>query len=47
MWESLRISNEKIWVAGDLSAKFRGIIAALISGIYAANNVDVSIGDTI
>ena len=47
MWESLRISNEKMWVAGDLSAKFRGIIAALISGIYAANNVDVSIGDTI
>ena len=47
MWESFRISNEKTWVAGDLSAKFRGIIAALISGIYAANNVDVSIGDTI
>lgn len=37
IWESLSIPNEKIWIAGDLSAKYRGIIAALVSGIYVAN----------
>lgn len=38
-WNSLRINNENIWVVGDLSAKYRGLIAAMVSGIYAANNV--------
>lgn len=38
-WNSLRINNENIWVVGDLSAKYRGLIAAMISGIYAANNI--------
>jgi uncharacterized FAD-dependent dehydrogenase len=36
--ENLNISND-IWVAGDVSGNFRGIIAALISGIYSAKNV--------
>lgn len=39
LWDSLRIRNENIWVVGDLSAKYRGIIAAMVSGIYAANNI--------
>ena len=38
-WESLRINGENIWVVGDLSAKYRGLIAAMVSGIYAANNI--------
>lgn len=38
-WKSLRIDKNNIWIIGDLSAKYRGIISALISGIYAANNV--------
>lgn len=45
IWKSLRVNNENIWIAGDLSAKYRGIIAALISGVYIANNVMHSIGD--
>ena len=38
-WKSLRIVGENIWVIGDLSAKYRGLIAAMVSGIYAANNI--------
>ena len=38
-WNSLRINDENIWVVGDLSAKYRGLIAAMVSGIYAANNI--------
>lgn len=38
-WESLKIKDENIWVVGDLSAKYRGLVAAMISGIYAANNI--------
>ena len=38
-WNSLRVSGENIWIVGDLSAKYRGLIAAMISGIYAANNI--------
>lgn len=29
--------DEGIWIAGDVSGQFRGLIAALISGIYCAN----------
>ena len=36
--ENLNVSND-IWVAGDISGKFRGIMAALISGVYSAKNV--------
>ncbi len=39
IWDTLKISNENIWIVGDLSAKYRGIISALISGIYAAHQV--------
>ena len=35
-WKTLKIDNCPIWVVGDLSAQYRGIIAALLSGIYAA-----------
>lgn len=38
-WNSLRIKNENVWIIGDLSAKYRGLIAAMVSGIYAANNI--------
>lgn len=35
-WKSLKIDNYPIWVIGDLSAQYRGIIAALLSGLYAS-----------
>lgn len=35
-WETLKVDNFPIWIVGDLSAEYRGIIASLISGIYAA-----------
>jgi len=36
-WNSFRISlGHDIWIAGDLSGKYRGIVAAMVSGIYAA-----------
>lgn len=44
-WKSLRIIGENIWVIGDLSAKYRGLIAAMVSGIYAANNIIQTIQD--
>lgn len=42
IWKTLRVSDENIWIAGDLSAKFRGIIAAMVSGVYAANSLNLS-----
>ena len=38
-WSTLKSSNEKVWIVGDLSCKYRGIVAALLSGVYAANEV--------
>ena len=35
-WKSLKIDNYPIWVIGDLSAQYRGIVAALLSGLYAS-----------
>lgn len=34
--ENLKISNSNIWIGGDACGKFRGIVAAMISGIYIA-----------
>lgn len=31
--------NNNIWLAGDITGKFRGLIAALVSGIYCANEI--------
>lgn len=41
-WKTLRLENENIWIAGDISAGFRGLVAALVSGIYAANSIMLS-----
>lgn len=35
-WKSLKVDNYPIWIIGDLSAQYRGIIAALLSGLYAS-----------
>lgn len=32
------ILSDNIWIAGDVTGKFRGLIPALISGIYSAKN---------
>ena len=37
--KTLKIANESIWVAGDVSGKYRGLLAALVSGIYAAEDI--------
>ena len=34
---NLQIPGEKIWVVGDLSGSFRGIIPAMLSGAYVAH----------
>ena len=34
--ESLKVPNQPIWIAGDLSGTFRGLVPALVSGEYAA-----------
>ena len=36
---NLRV-QPNIWVAGDSSGKFRGLTAALISGVYCANEIE-------
>lgn len=41
---NLKIKDRPIWVAGDACGLFRGIIAALISGHYAANAVAADLG---
>ena len=35
--ENLKIPDENIWVVGDCSGIFRGIIASMLSGIYVAD----------
>jgi uncharacterized FAD-dependent dehydrogenase len=34
--KTLKIPNESIWVVGDASGKYRGLLPALLSGIYAS-----------
>lgn len=34
---NLRIPNENIWIVGDCTGIFRGIIASMLSGIYVAD----------
>jgi uncharacterized FAD-dependent dehydrogenase/anti-anti-sigma regulatory factor len=44
--ENLNVSNN-LWVAGDISGSFRGLIAALVSGIYSAKDIIKSIDNNI
>lgn len=54
--DDLRVPGQRAWVAGDACGKFRGIVAALISGHYAASQaigecielglVEVEVGDS-
>jgi len=44
--KNLSVSND-LWLAGDVSGSFRGLIAALISGIYSAKNILKSMNDSI
>jgi phosphomevalonate kinase len=37
--DNLRVPNEKIWVSGDGTGKFRGIVASMISGGFVAENI--------
>jgi uncharacterized FAD-dependent dehydrogenase len=34
--DNLKVKDENIWIGGDASGKFRGIVASMISGIYIA-----------
>lgn len=36
-----------VWVAGDLTGSFRGLVAALISGLYCANCICTAIAENI
>jgi uncharacterized FAD-dependent dehydrogenase len=36
----LKIPNEKIWVPGDCGGLFRGLLAALVSGVYTALDIE-------
>ena len=38
-WDNLKVSNKNIWIAGDVSGSFRGLLPSLISGIYAAMSI--------
>jgi uncharacterized FAD-dependent dehydrogenase len=38
--EDLKIPDENIWVIGDVSGGFRGIIPAMVSGRYVGNYID-------
>lgn len=37
--KELRIPDEFVWLAGDATGLFRGLLSALLSGIYIANNI--------
>lgn len=41
----LRLLDVPAWVAGDVCGLFRGIVAAMISGHYAASGVLADIGE--
>lgn len=34
--ENLKVKNENIWFIGDATGEFRGIVAAMVSGVYVA-----------
>lgn len=36
---TLRLPNELIWLVGDVSGKYRGLLPALMSGTYAAHQI--------
>ena len=38
--KNLRIPGSNIWVAGDVTAEFRGLIPSMVSGVVAASNVE-------
>ncbi|WP_158291399.1 NAD(P)/FAD-dependent oxidoreductase [Desulfosporosinus sp. Sb-LF] len=39
-YQKLKMVNEKVWVPGDCSGQFRGLVAALVSGIYCAQELN-------
>ena len=39
-WNTLRIPNSGIWIAGDVSGEFRGLIPSMISGVFAAQSIE-------
>lgn len=36
---NLKVSNENIWITGDATGKFRGIIGSMLSGIYVGHQL--------
>lgn len=46
MQKKLKLTKN-IWVAGDLTGSFRGLVAAFVSGIYCANSINVAIKKSI
>ena len=39
-YSTLKIPETSIWVAGDITGKFRGLISSMMSGIIAALNIE-------
>ena len=37
--KSLQFEGKKIWCCGDCSGLFRGIVSAMVSGIYVAKQI--------
>ena len=37
--DDLKVPGEDIWITGDATGKFRGIIAAMLSGIFVAHQI--------
>ena len=35
-WETLKLEGNNIWVAGDITGEFRGLIPSMVSGVLAA-----------
>lgn len=37
--KNLKVENENVWVSGDCTGKFRGIIASMLGGIFVAHQI--------
>jgi uncharacterized protein len=40
--KGIRIPGEQIWIPGDCGGLFRGLLAALVSGVFAALDIDTA-----
>lgn len=38
-WETLKLEGNNIWVVGDVTGEFRGLIPSMVSGVLAALNI--------